>query len=298
MVRFALTGAGGYVAPRHMNAIKETNNDLICMLDPNDSIGIVDRYFPEARYFSEFEKFDRYVDKLYRMDKKIDYLSICSPNDFHDSHIRYGLKNNMDVICEKPLVINPWNLNTLIEMEKESGNRVNCILQLRLHPKIVELKKIVQKSKERYKINLDYITPRGNWYFYSWKGDRDKSGGLATNIGIHFFDMLMWIFGDSKLSLVNTNTKKQCSGYLELEKADVNWSLSIDKKDLPHDEWKAYRSLKINGEEFDFSSGFEDLHTLSYKEILKGNGYSISDAKNAVQLVYDIRNARWKKKFI
>ena len=293
MVKFGLIGAGGYVAPRHMKAIKETNNDLVTILDPNDSIGVIDSYFPNASYFSEYERFDRHIDKLKRMGKGVDYISITSPNYLHDAHIRFALKNGCHAICEKPLLLNPYSINALKELEIETGKKVYSILQSRLHPTLIKLKeKIKKSSRKNHKIVLNYVTPRGKWFHYSWKGDYDKSGGIATNIGIHFFDMLMWIFGDVKNSYVEYHTNIKASGYLELEKANVDWNLSVDSRDLPHEEWKAFRSITVDGEEVEFSDGFLDLHTKSYEQILQGNGFGLDDAKKALELVHQIRNSK------
>jgi UDP-N-acetyl-2-amino-2-deoxyglucuronate dehydrogenase len=290
---FALIGASGYIAPRHMKAIKDTGNKLVAVLDPNDSIGIIDQSFPEASYFSEFERFDRHIDRHNRSGEKIDYVSIASPNYLHDAHIRFSLRNGANAICEKPLVLNPYSLNSLKELEKETGKKIYAILQLRLHPSILELKnKIDNQKNKKYNVTLDYITPRGKWYDYSWKGDYNKSGGIATNIGIHFFDMLLWIFGDVKSSYVECHNKSKAKGYLQLEKADVSWNLSIDSKDLPHKEWKPHRSIKIDNEELEFSTGFTDLHTESYKNILKSAGFGIEDAEPSLKLVHQIRNAK------
>ena len=293
MVRFGLIGAGGYVAPRHMKAIKDTNNDLVTILDPNDSIGVIDSYFPNASYFSEYERFDRHIDKLKRMGKGVDYISITSPNYLHDAHIRFALKNNSYAICEKPLLLNPYSINALKELEIETGKKVYAILQSRLHPTLIKLKeKIKKSSRKNHKIVLNYITPRGNWFHYSWKGNFEKSGGIATNIGIHFFDMLMWIFGDVKNSYVECHTNTKANGYLELENASVDWNLSVDSRDLPHNEWKAFRSMTVDGEEVEFSDGFFDLHTTSYEKILNGNGFGLDDAKPALELVHQIRNSK------
>ena len=293
MKRFALIGASGYIAPRHMIAIKDTKNDLVSILDPNDSIGMIDRYFPKASYFSEYERFDRHIDRLKRTNKGVDYVSIASPNYLHDAHIRFSLKNSSHAICEKPLVLNPYGLHALKELEEETGKNVYTILQLRLHPSIIKLKeKIKNSSRKKHKIVLNYITPRGNWYHYSWKGDFEKSGGIATNIGIHFFDMLLWIFGEVKNSYVEYHTDMKATGYLELERADVDWNLSIDSRDLPHDEWKAFRSITVDGEEVEFSDGFTDLHTESYKQILNGNGFGINEAIPSLELVHQIRNSK------
>jgi len=293
MKNFALIGASGYIAPRHMIAIKDTKNDLVSILDPNDSIGMIDRYFPKASYFSEYERFDRHIDRLKRTNKGVDYVSIASPNYLHDAHIRFSLKNSSHAICEKPLVLNPYGLHALKELEEETGKNVYTILQLRLHPSIIKLKeKIKNSSRKKHKIVLNYITPRGNWYHYSWKGDFEKSGGIATNIGIHFFDMLLWIFGEIKNSYVEYHTDMKANGYLELERADVDWNLSIDSRDLPHDEWKAFRSITVDGEEVEFSDGFTDLHTESYKQILNGNGFGINEAIPSLELVHQIRNSK------
>ena len=293
MVRFGLIGAGGYVAPKHMKAIKDTGNDLVSILDPNDSVGIIDSHFPNTSYFSEYERFDRHIDRLRRTNKGVDYISIASPNYLHDAHIRFALKNGCHAICEKPLLLNPYSLNSLKELENETGKRVYAILQSRLHPSLIKLKKKIEKSnRKKHKIVLNYITPRGKWFYYSWKGNFEKSGGVATNIGIHFFDMLMWIFGDVKNSFVEYHTDMKASGYLELEKANVDWNLSIDSRDLPHDEWKAFRSITIDGNELEFSAGFTDLHKESYKNILNGNGFGIDDAKPSLELVHQIRNSK------
>ncbi|MDD4148568.1 MAG: Gfo/Idh/MocA family oxidoreductase [Bacteroidales bacterium] len=296
-VNFALVGVGGYIALRHVIAIKETGNDLIATLDPFDSVGFLDAHFPEADFFHEFERFERHVDKLSRTDKKIDYVSICSPNYLHDSHIRFALRHKANAICEKPLVLNPWNIDALEEIEKETGNKIYNILQLRLHKSIIELKnKIDNGPKDKiYDIDLAYITSRGKWYHYSWKGDMQKSGGIATNIGVHFFDMLSWIFGKVKSSTVQLSEKDKAAGFLELERARVRWVLSIDENMLPDDikakGQRTYRSIKIEDHEIEFSDGFTDLHTESYKHILAGNGFGLQDARNSINMVYDIRNA-------
>lgn len=296
MKNFVLIGAGGYIAPRHMKAIKDTGNNLIAALDKNDSVGILDSYFPEADFFTEFERFDRHIEKQKRKGIKTDFVSVCSPNYLHDSHIRFGLRVGANVICEKPIVLNPWNIDALAEIEKETGNKIFTILQLRLHPAIIELKeKIAAEPKEKkHLIELDYITGRGHWYFASWKGDIQKSGGIATNIGIHFFDMLMWIFGDVKENIVTQHTKDTACGILTLEKATVKWRLSIDINTLPAKVRAAgkrtYRILNIDGNSFEFSEGFTDLHTKSYEEILAGNGFSLSETRRSIQLVHEIRN--------
>jgi len=293
---FALIGAAGYIAPRHMKAIKETGSNLLAALDPNDSVGIIDSYFPEASFFTEFERFDRHLEKLKRDKEKIDYVSICSPNYLHDAHIRFGLRYGADVICEKPIVLNPWNIEALESMEKELGKNIYNILQLRLHESVIALKKKVDEGpKDKvYDFDLTYQTSRGNWYYTSWKGSEDKSGGIATNIGVHFYDMLTWIFGDVKENVVHLHTHDRAAGYFELEKARVRWFLSINYDTLP-EEIKAkgqrtYRSLTIDGEEMEFSKGFTELHMKSYQDILEGGGFRISEAKKAIQTVYDIRH--------
>ena len=298
MKNFALIGAGGYIAPRHMKAVKDTGNRLIAALDKHDSVGILDSYFPEAEFFVEFERFDRHIEKLRRMGIPTDFVSVCSPNYLHDAHIRFGLRVGANVICEKPLVLNPWNIDGLAEIEKETGRKIFTVLQLRLHPAIISLRERVQKefTGKKYEIDLTYITSRGHWYHISWKGDPQKSGGIATNIGIHFFDMLIWIFGDVKSNEVYQHTSETASGRLELEKANVNWFLSIDVNTLPDDIKRAgkrtYRSLIIDKEEFEFSEGFTELHTRSYVEILKGNGFFIEESHKSIELVHAIRNKK------
>jgi UDP-N-acetyl-2-amino-2-deoxyglucuronate dehydrogenase len=294
---FALIGAAGYIAPRHMKAIKDTNNNLIAALDKNDSVGIIDSYFPDAAFFTEFERFDRHLEKLKRSDQKIDYVSICSPNYLHDAHIRFGLRYGADVICEKPIVLNPWNIDALQEIERETGKRIYNILQLRLHKSIVDLKKKIDAGpKDKiYDFDLTYQTSRGTWYYTSWKGDVEKSGGIATNIGVHFFDMLGWLFGGLKENIVHVHTHDRAAGYLEYEKARVRWFLSINYDTLP-EEIKAqgkrtYRSITIDGEEIEFSEGFTDLHTISYRDILDGGGFGLEDSRMAIETVYQIRHA-------
>ncbi|MEN8138898.1 MAG: Gfo/Idh/MocA family oxidoreductase [Bacteroidota bacterium] len=294
--RFALIGAAGYIAPRHMKAVKDTGNKLVAALDKNDSVGIIDSYFPEADFFTEFERFDRHIDKLRRKGDGVDYVSIASPNYLHDAHIRFGLRSNAHVICEKPLVLNPWNVDALSEIENESDKRIYNILQLRLHPSIVALKKKIEEGpKDKiYDVDLTYLTSRGHWYFTSWKGDVTKSGGVATNIGVHFFDMLTWIFGDVKQNIVHTHDREKAAGYLELEKARVRWFLSVDYNSIPKEIQatgaRTYRSITVDGEEIEFSGGFTDLHTLSYQEILKGNGFGLDEARRSIEIVHDIRS--------
>lgn len=294
---FALIGAAGYIAPRHMRAIKETGNKLVAALDPFDSVGIIDSFFPEADFFIETERFDRHIDKLRRKNEnKIDYVSICSPNYLHDAHIRLALRNQADAICEKPLLLNPWNIEGLIDIEKESGKKIHNILQLRQHKAIIDLKNKFDKlpNDKKHNINLTYITSRGKWYYYSWKGEEAKSGGIVTNIGIHFFDMLTWIFGKAQNSHLHLLQPNKASGLLELEKANVSWYLSLDNNDLPknaiENNLSTYRSITIDGEEIEFSGGFTDLHTLSYKNILAGNGYGIEDARSSIEIAHTIRN--------
>jgi UDP-N-acetyl-2-amino-2-deoxyglucuronate dehydrogenase len=295
MKNFALVGAAGYIAPRHLQAIKDTGNNLVAALDKFDSVGIMDSYFPKADFFTEFERFDRHIDKLKRLGQQIDYVSICSPNYLHDSHIRFALRHHADAICEKPLVLNPWNVDALEEIEKETGKRVFTILQLRLHPNIIQLKKEIETlpSGKMVDVDLDYITSRGKWYHHSWKGDELKSGGIATNIGIHFFDMLIWVFGDVKNLQMKSYEDDSASGFIELQKARVNWKLSINENHLPGDVKakgkRTYRSLKMNGREIEFSDGFTELHTNSYKEILAGRGFGLIDARPSIELAHKIR---------
>lgn len=296
MKNFALIGAAGYIAPRHLKAIKDTANNLLCALDKFDSVGILDNYFPNADFFTEFERFDRHIEKIKRNGIALDYLSICTPNYLHDAHIRMALRSGANAICEKPLVLNPWNVDALLDIEKESGKKINTILQLRLHPSIIQLKHKIEatNTKEKYDVDLTYITSRGKWYDRSWKGDESKSGGIATNIGIHFYDMLSWIFGKVQENRVHLREKDKAAGFLEFEKARVRWFLSIDEQSLPkaiqEKGQKTFRSITINNEELEFSSGFTELHTESYKSILKGEGFGLLDAKTSVDIVHKIRN--------
>jgi UDP-N-acetyl-2-amino-2-deoxyglucuronate dehydrogenase len=299
MKRFALIGAAGFVAPRHMKAIRDTGNRLVVVLDPFDSLGVIDSYFPDADYFTESERFDRHLDKLRRQkEQKIDYVAICSPNYLHDAHIRLTLRNQADAICEKPLVLNPWNIDALKEVEKETGKRINVILQVRLHPEIIKLKqRILQTPAGKiYDVNLTYITSRGNWYHRSWKGEAAKSGGVATNIGIHFFDMLIDLFGQVKENMVHYSDEKTVAGFMQLERARIKWFLSLDFNLLPNEVkvngQRTYRSITIDSEEIEFSGGFADLHTESYKRIIEGNGFSADDARPSIQTAYEIRNAK------
>lgn len=284
--RFGLLGLAGFVAPRHLKAIKETNNNLIAAMDLHDSVGVIDSYFPNARFFTEYERFDRHLEKLRRTGDGIDYLSICTPNYLHDAHVRLALRVKANAICEKPLVINPWNLTQLEELEAETGKRVYSILQLRLLPQLQDLKRQISNG---HKVTLRYITRRGDWYLRSWKNDQARSGGLLLNIGIHFFDLLVWLFGDVERAKLVSGTDTSMVGELKLERAHVSWLLSVDEKDLPEGFHPAFRSMKIDGSEIEFSSGFTDLHTRSYEEILKGNGFGIADAKKAIDVCHELR---------
>ena len=298
MKKFALIGAAGYIAPRHLKAIKDTGNTLVAALDRSDSVGILDSYFPNANFFTEFERFDRHIEKLRRSGEGVDYISICTPNYLHDAHIRFALRNRADAICEKPLVLNPWNVDALKEIENESGKKINTILQLRLHPVIIELKKMVDSNLENkiYDIDLTYITARGNWYFSSWKAVQEKSGGIATNIGVHFFDMLTWIFGEVEENIVHLHESQTAAGFLRLKKANVRWFMSIDVNTLPEIAVKqgkrTYRSILINNKELEFSDGFTELHTDSYKKILEGKGFGIEDVRPSIEIVHKIRNGK------
>lgn len=295
MKNFVLIGAAGYVAPRHMKAIKDTGNNLVAALDPFDSVGILDSYFPNADFFTEFERFDRHIEKLKRNGTPIDYVSICSPNYLHDAHIRFGLRIGANVICEKPIVLNPWNIDALKEIEDEHQGKVNSILQLRLHPSVIELRNriLAEDSKKVHNVDLKYFTSRGNWYHHSWKGEIEKSGGIATNIGVHFFDMLIWVFGDVLENNVEVLKNDFAEGTLKLVRANVNWTLSIDYEQIPKEirdqGLRTYRTLKIGGEEFEFSGGFTDLHTLSYQKILEGKGFGLEENRKAIEVVRQIR---------
>lgn len=292
---FALIGAAGYIAPRHLKAIKDTGNCLVAAYDPFDSVGIIDSYFPDTGFFVEFERFDRHIAKLLRQGTQVDYMAICSPNYLHDSHIRFGLRVGADVICEKPLVLNPGNAEALMEIENETGNKVNTILQLRLHDSILKLKEKIESNPDKiYDFDLTYITSRGSWYYASWKGDVSKSGGIATNIGVHFFDMLSFLFGDVKTNVVHLHTHDRAAGYLEFAKARVRWFLSINADTLPEKAkekgMRTYRSMTLEGEEIEFSDGFTDLHTKSYEQVLQGKGFSIADALPSIRIVHQIRH--------
>lgn len=293
---FSMIGIAGYIASRHVRAIKDTGNTLVAALDKFDSVGFIDSFFPDADFFVEFERFDRHIAKLNRTGTHVDYISIASPNYLHDSHIRFALRSGADAICEKPLVLNPWNIDALIDYEKETGKNVYNILQLRHHPSIIALKEKIKNgpADKVYDIDLSYITSRGNWYHFSWKGDVQKSGGIATNIGVHFFDMLTWIFGDVKENIVHMLKEDKAAGFLQLEKARVRWFLSIDYNDNPQDikdkGQRTFRSITVDGEEIEFSGGFTDLHTISYQEILAGRGFGVEAARKSIKTVYDIRN--------
>ena len=294
---FALIGVAGYIAVRHLKAMRETHNNLVAALDLYDSVGIIDSYFPDTDFFVEFERFDRHIDKLRREGKQVDYISICSPNYLHDSHIRFALRSQANAICEKPLVLNPWNFEGLADYEKDTGKKVFNVLQLRLHPSIKALRDKIRKGpKDKiHDIDLTYITSRGNWYHYSWKGNLQKSGGIATNIGIHFFDMLIWIFGDVTQNITHRLEEDKASGYLELEQARIRWFLSIDANDLPaavkEKGQRTFRSITMDDEEIEVSHGFTDLHTRTYEEILAGNGFALEESKKSIEVVYSIRNA-------
>ncbi|ANE33456.1 Gfo/Idh/MocA family oxidoreductase [Campylobacter hyointestinalis] len=296
---FVLIGVGGYIAPRHMKAIKDTGNNLVAALDKNDSVGIMDSFFPQASFFTEFERFDRFVDKYHRShDDKIDYVSIATPNYLHDSHIRFALRNNAYAICEKPLVLNPHNIDQLKIIEEESGKKVYNILQLRLHESIIALKEKISKELQEdpnkiYDIDLTYLTSRGKWYFVSWKGDESKSGGVATNIGVHFFDMLSWIFGSVEENIVHIKNEDVNAGFMKLKNANVRWFLSVNYNYIPEDVKLSgkttFRSITVNGEEFEFSGGFTELHTRSYEHILSGDGFGLDEARNSINIVSQIR---------
>ncbi|WP_109302019.1 Gfo/Idh/MocA family protein [Aquimarina sp. AU474] len=298
MKNFALIGAAGYIAPRHMKAIKDTNNELLAAYDKNDSVGIIDSHFPKADFFVEFERFDRHIEKLkYEQDVFLDYVSICSPNYLHDAHIRFALRSGADAICEKPLVLNPWNVDKLQRVEEKTGKKIYNILQLRVHPSIIALKEKVEKQKKdtKFEVDLTYLTSRGNWYHTSWKGDKTKSGGIATNIGVHFYDMLSWIFGDIQENVVHVHEEDRAAGYLEFKNARVRWFLSINAEYLPQEVKEkgqtTFRSITIDDEELEFSGGFTDLHTMVYKDILNGKGYGLDAARTAIKIVHDIRNS-------
>lgn len=298
MKNFGIIGVAGYIAPRHLKAIKETGNRLVVALDKSDSVGIMDSYFPQCSFYTEYERFDRFVEKIKHTEDRLDFVSVCTPNYLHDSHIRFGLRAGADVICEKPLVLNPWNIDALQNMEMETGKKVYNILQLRLHPAIIEWKKMVDEGPRDkvYDVDLTYITSRGLWYYTSWKGDVAKSGGVATNIGVHFYDMLSWIFGEVLENVVHIYEHDRVAGFLRFEKARVRYFLSINAKTLPKEAVEAgkrtYRKMEMDGREIEFSEGFTELHTESYKRIFAGEGFGLDDARSCIKIVHDIRNAR------
>jgi UDP-N-acetyl-2-amino-2-deoxyglucuronate dehydrogenase len=292
MTTYALIGASGYIAPRHMKAIRDTGGDLVVAYDPNDSVGILDSHFPDAHFFTEFERFDRHVDKLRRRGERLDYVSIASPNYLHDAHCRFALRSGADVICEKPLVLNPWNIDGLAEIERDMGKRIYSILQLRLHPAIIALRDKFRNSTKKHTVELTYCTSRGRWYHASWKGDDSKSGGVATNIGVHFFDMLSFVFGKVQNNVAHLRTPERAAGFIECERANVSWFLSVDRNDLPasvQGKKTTYRSITVDGEEVEFSEGFTDLHTRSYEEVLAGNGFGLVEVRPSIEIVSAFR---------
>ena len=292
MTTYALIGASGYIAPRHMKAIRDTGGDLVVAYDPNDSVGILDSHFPDAHFFTEFERFDRHVDKLRRRGERLDYVSIASPNYLHDAHCRFALRSGADVICEKPLVLNPWNIDGLAEIERDMGKRIYSILQLRLHPAIIALRDKFRNSTKKHTVELTYCTSRGRWYHASWKGDDSKSGGVATNIGVHFFDMLSFVFGKVQNNVAHLRSPERAAGFIECERANVSWFLSVDRNDLPasvQGKKTTYRSITVDGEEVEFSEGFTDLHTRSYEEVLAGNGFGLVEVRPSIEIVSAFR---------
>jgi len=294
MITYALIGAAGYIAPRHMRAMADTGGKLVVAYDPNDSVGVLDSHFPDAHFFTEFERFDRHIDKLRRRGEKIDYVSICSPNHLHDAHCRFALRSGAGAICEKPLVLNPWNIDGLAEIERDTGQRISTILQLRLHPAIIALRERFGASGKRHKVDLTYVASRGRWYYASWKGEDAKSGGVATNIGVHFFDMLSFVFGPAKRKEAHLREPERAAGFLECARADVSWFLSVDRNDLPAEvqgKKTTYRSITVDGEEVEFSEGFTDLHTRSYEEIIAGRGFGLEDVRASIDIVSAFRQA-------
>jgi UDP-N-acetyl-2-amino-2-deoxyglucuronate dehydrogenase len=297
---FAMTGVAGYIAPRHLKAIKETGNRLLAACDPHDSVGLLDSYFDDCKFFTEYERFDRHIEKLRRAgdEERVHYVTVCSPNYLHDAHVRFALRVGADAICEKPVVLNPWNIDALQELEHESGRRVYTILQLRVHPSLVALREKLQKERAAHKheITLTYITSRGAWYLVSWKGSVERSGGLATNIGIHFFDLLIWLFGSVQKNEVHHSSAERACGFMELQNANVKWYLSINQNDLPADAKeigkRTFRSIAVDGQEIEFSEGFTDLHTVVYRETLAGRGFGLEDARPSVVVAHDIREAK------
>lgn len=294
---FAVIGVGGYIAPRHLRAIRDTGNKLIAAVDPKDSVGVLDQYSFDVKFFTEIERFDRHLEKLRRgpEEKRVHYVSVCSPNYLHDSHCRLALRVGADVICEKPLVINPWNFDALEELEAETKHRIHTILQLRVHPALIQLKQSLQQTGGQHDVVLTYITSRGPWYHVSWKGQPDKSGGVATNIGVHFFDLLLWLFGPVGGIKVYYSDQQRMSGFIELEHARVRWFLSVDAQDLPVEAKAAgkttFRSITVDGKEVEFSEGFTDLHTRVYEETLAGRGFGIAEARPSIALTHAIRTA-------
>ncbi|MBQ9472900.1 MAG: Gfo/Idh/MocA family oxidoreductase [Bacteroidales bacterium] len=297
MKNFAIIGVGGYIAPRHLKAIKDTGNTLLSAYDRNDSVGIMDSYFPSAAFFTEQELFDRHNSRLKERGNPLDFITVCTPNYLHDAHTRYALRLGCDVICEKPVTLNPWNIEALQRIENETGHKAYTILQLRLHDSVAALKRRIEQGPQnrKYDVDLTYITSRGNWYYASWKGDVHKSGGIATNIGVHFYDMLSWIFGPVEQNIVHVSSHDRVAGYLELKQARVRYFLSINAETLPREAVEAgqrtYRTIKVNDEEFEFSAGFTELHTRSYEKILAGEGFRVGEAYNCISIVHDIRNA-------
>lgn len=299
---FGLLGVGGFVAPRHMNAIQSVGGELVAACDPKDSVGVLDIYFPDCHFFTEFERFDRHLDKISRGGEAVSHLTVCSPNYLHDAHVRYGMRSGADVICEKPLVLNPWNLDALASIEAETGKRVFTILQLRQHPVIQALReRVAAAGRSDFDVDLTYITSRGRWYHASWKGDEDKSGGVATNIGVHFFDMLTFVFGKMQTSEVHLRDAFRMSGIMEFERARVSWFLSVDARDLPDhldSAKRTFRSITLDGEEIEFSEGFTDLHTVSYEEIMAGRGFGIEDVRPSIEIVSHLRTSPLEPKIL
>lgn len=290
-MRFALIGAAGYIAPRHLQAIKDVNGELVAAMDPHYGVGILDRYYPDAMFYTDFERFQKHIEYLRYSGKGVDYVAIASPNHLHASHIIFALKHGANAICEKPLVVDVDDINNIRRVEEETGKKAYTILQLRLHPKLLELKKRLSSNKSS--VSIEYITPRGQWYFESWKGDHNKSGGVAMNIGVHLFDMMIWLFGKYDNVIINERTPKRVSGTISLERAQAKFFLSIDMEDSKRftDKSGPYRSISIDGEQIEFSDGFTDLHTLSYEKILGGEGFGIDDALPSIELVSKINNA-------
>ena len=297
MKNFAITGVAGYIAPRHLKAITDTGHRIVAAVDPHDAVGVMDRYSFDVRFFTEFERFDRHLEKLRRgpAADHVHFVSICSPNYLHDAHIRLALRIGADAICEKPLVINPWNLDALEELQNETGRRVYTVLQLRLHPALIALKDRIESAGRHHDVELTYVTARGGWYDVSWKGSAERSGGVATNIGIHFFDLLLWLFGGVVQSEVHLNQPQKMAGHIELQRASVRWYLSTDARDLPFTpqpgKRTTFRSITVDGQEMEFTDGFADLHTRVYEQVLAGDGFGIADARRSIELAHGIRHA-------